>query len=77
MHKLETSIKNRPNLLESCSPIAVFSPVQSSEHSNTQTELSKVSSISSTLSIRSEVDKCKEVIFRALTLKKNVSRLGL
>lgn len=66
-------LTDKPNLLESSSPIAVFSPVQSSEVSHTYTESSRVvSTISSTLSVRSEVDKCKTVIFEALELKKNV-----
>jgi len=52
----------------------VFSPVQSSEASNVYTESSRqLSSISSTLSVKSEVDKCKIVIFDALNLKKQVS----
>lgn len=66
-------IKQRQNLLESKSPVAVImSPV----HSNTVSEnvaSSVTSSISSTLSTRSEVSKCKEVILKALNLKKNVS----
>jgi hypothetical protein len=69
------TLRNRPNLLECSSPIATFSPVQSAgQTSNTVTESSKVaSSISSTMSTHSEVEKCKEVIYRALNLKKAVS----
>ena len=70
------TLKDRPNLLESTSPVAgVFSPQQSvSQASNTVTDYSKqISSISSTVSTQSEVEKCKGVIFKALNLKKNVS----
>lgn len=72
-----STLKVRTNLLESGTPTAVFSPVQSSVVSHSAfTESSRVdSSISSTMSTRSEVDKCKELIFRALSMKKNVSRL--
>lgn len=51
--------------------------MQSSEASNVYTESSRqLSSISSTLSVKSEVDKCKIVIFEALNLKKQVSVLA-
>lgn len=64
------TLKNQPNLLGSGG-----SPVESVGHqSATVTESSRmVSSISSTASTASEVEKCKEVIFRALHLKKSVS----
>ncbi len=67
-------IKNRPNLLESRSPVvATLSPVQSVSVSVSD---NVTSTISSTMSTRSEVEKCKEVIFKALNLKKNVSTVA-
>jgi hypothetical protein len=67
-------IKSRPNLLESRSPVAEMSPVHSQNVSVSQSD--KVpSSVSSTLSSRSEIDSAKHVIIKALNLKKNVSEL--